>query len=146
MDNVTAVVLFAALGAIGIGRDVSTRRTLARASRRLAAARERLGELVEMANVGRLVSGLAHELKSPLQGVIGNTELMLAAQASSPGSEELRSIRDEAARAAGLVRSLLAFTDTTMLLRRWHDLNEINGGFRFHMELPVTAEGADSTP
>ena len=33
-----------------------------------------------MANVGRLVSGLAHELKSPIQGVIGNTDLMLAAQ------------------------------------------------------------------
>lgn len=123
MDNVTAVVIFAALGAIGIAREVSARRALARVSRQLAAARTRLGEQVEMANVGRLVSGLAHELKSPLQGVIGNTEVMLAA--SSPGSEELRNIRDEAARAAGIVRSLLAFTDTTTLLRRWHDLNEI---------------------
>jgi signal transduction histidine kinase len=123
MDNVTAVVIFAALGAIGIAREVSARRALARVSRQLAAARTRLGEHVEMANVGRLVSGLAHELKSPLQGVIGNTEVMLAAR--PPGSEELRNIRDEAARAAGIVRSLLAFTDTTTLLRRWHDLNEI---------------------
>jgi signal transduction histidine kinase len=125
MDNVTAVVILAALGAIGIAREVSARRALAGVSRQLAAARTRLDEQVEMANVGRLVSGLAHELKSPLQGVIGNTELMLAAQTSSPGSEELRNIRDEAARAAGIVRSLLAFTDTTTLLRRWHDLNEI---------------------
>ena len=123
MDNVTAVVIFAALGAIGIAREVSARRALARVSRQLAAARTRLGEQVEMANVGRLVSGLAHELKSPLQGVIGNTEVMLAAR--PPGSEELRTIRGEAARAAGIVRSLLAFTDTTTLLRRWHDLNEI---------------------
>ena len=123
MDNVTAVVIFAALGAIGIAREVSARRALAGVSRQLAAARTRLGEQVEMANVGRLVSGLAHELKSPLQGVIGNTEVMLAAR--PPGSEELRNIRDEAARAAGIVRSLLAFTDTTTLLRRWHDLNEI---------------------
>jgi signal transduction histidine kinase len=123
MDNVTAVVIVAALGAIGIAREVSARRALARVSRQLAAVRTRLGEHVEMANVGRLVSGLAHELKSPLQGVIGNTEVMLAAR--PPGSEELRNIRDEAARAAGIVRSLLAFTDTTTLLRRWHDLNEI---------------------
>lgn len=123
MDNVTAVVIFAALSAIGIAREVSARRALARVSRQLAAAHTRLGEQVEMANVGRLVSGLAHELKSPLQGVIGNTEVMLAAR--PPGSEELRNIRDEAARAAGIVRSLLAFTDTTTLLRRWHDLNEI---------------------
>ena len=123
MDNVTAVVIVAALGAIGIAREVSARRALARVSRQLAAVRTRLGEQVEMANVGRLVSGLAHELKSPLQGVIGNTEVMLAAR--PPGSEELRNIRDEAARAAGIVRSLLAFTDTTTLLRRWHDLNEI---------------------
>jgi signal transduction histidine kinase len=123
MDNVTAVVIVAALGAIGIAREVSARRALARVSRQLAAVRTRLGEHVEMANVGRLVSGLAHELKSPLQGVIGNTDVMLAAR--PPGSEELRTIRDEAARAAGIVRSLLAFTDTTTLLRRWHDLNEI---------------------
>ena len=125
MDNVIAVVVFAALGAIGVAREVSVRRRLARLDRDLAAARERQGDQVEMANVGRLVSGLAHELKSPIQGVIGNTDLMLAAQNGSAGSEELKNIRSEAERAAGIVRSLLAFTDTTMLLRRWHDLNEI---------------------
>jgi signal transduction histidine kinase len=125
MDTVTAVVALASLGAVGIAREVSSRRRLARVSRELAEARAQLDEQGEMANVGRLVSGLAQELKSPLQGVIGNTELMLAAQAPSPPSEELRQIRDDATRAAGLVRSLLAFTDTTALTRRWHDLNEI---------------------
>ncbi len=125
MDNVTAVVVLASLGAVGIAREVFSRRRLARLNLELAEARAQLGEQGEMANVGRLVSGLAQELKSPLQGVIGNTELMLAAQAPSTGSEELRQIRDDATRAAGIVRSLLAFTDTTALTRRWHDLNEI---------------------
>lgn len=125
MDNVTAVVVFASLGGIGIAREVSIRRRLARASRELAKARAQLGEQGELANVGRLVSGLAHELKSPLQGVIGNTELMLAAQLSSPGLEELQNIHYEATRAVGIVRSLLAFTDTATLSRRWLDLNEI---------------------
>ena len=125
MDNVTAVVVLAAMGAIAIAREVSVRRALARTARQLAAAQLRLGEQADMANVGRLVSGLAQELKSPIQGVIGNTELMMAAQSGSPGSEELRNIRDEATRAAGIVRSLLAFTDTTTLSRRWHDLNEL---------------------
>ena len=53
--------------------------------------------------------------------------------------------------AIGIVRSLLAFTDTTTLLRRWHDLNEIIAravdACRGDLESAgVRAEGADSTP
>jgi signal transduction histidine kinase len=77
-----------------------------------------------MANVGQLVSGFAQ----PLQGVIGNTELMLASAA--PGTEstaDLREILESATRAAGIVRNLLAFTETTNLRRHWQDLNDIVG-------------------
>jgi signal transduction histidine kinase len=125
MDDLMAGIVFGALGAIAVLREVSHRRANARAAADLAAARARLGEQADMANVGRLVTGLANELKSPLQSVIGNTELMLAAESDSSGSEELRNIRDEARRAAGIVRSLLAFTDTTTLSMRWQDLNDI---------------------
>jgi two-component system sensor histidine kinase KdpD len=126
MDSLIAIAVVGAVGGIAVARDVSMRRKLAKAERDLADARFRLGEQGELANVGRLVTGLAQELKSPIQGVIGNTELMLAGRASS-SSEELQQIRAEAVRAADIVRSLLAFTETTTLSRRWHDLNEIIG-------------------
>ena len=76
--------------------------------------------------VGQLVSGLAQELKSPLQGVIGNTELMLATGgAVADSTAELREIQENAARAAGIVRNLLACTETSALKRRWQDINEL---------------------
>jgi K+-sensing histidine kinase KdpD len=72
------------------------------------------------------VSGLARDLRSPLQGVIGNTELILAgAEPSQMPSEELREIHDNAARAADIVRTIAAVAGTSKLSRRWQDLNDI---------------------
>jgi signal transduction histidine kinase len=80
----------------------------------------------QLANVGQLVSGLAQELKSPIQGVIGNTELMLASgEFGAQSTVDLQEIQDNATRAAGIVRNLLAFTETTTLSRRWQDVNDL---------------------
>ena len=66
----------------------------------------------QLASVGQLVSGLAQELKSPLQGVLGNPELLIAMASPGAGSaEDLREIQQNATRAAGIVRNLLAFTE-----------------------------------
>ena len=73
----------------------------------------------------RDVSALARDLRSPLQGVIGNAELMMATDASTPAAEELREIQDNAARAADIVPSIAAVTAASRLSRRWQDLNEI---------------------
>lgn len=121
MDNLTVMVLFGTLGAAVVVREVAVRRALAKARRELDEVRGELKRQSELADVGQLVSGLAQELKSPLQGVIGTTEVMLA----SSSSEELRQIKDDATRAAGIVRNLLAFTETSALTRRWQNLNDI---------------------
>lgn len=71
------------------------------------------------------VSGLARDLRSPLQGVIGNTELMMAIDAAAASAEELHEIRSSAARAADIVRTIAAVTETSTLSRRWQDLNDI---------------------
>ena len=72
------------------------------------------------------MSGLAQELENPLQGVIGNAELMVAAGGLGDDSkDELREIQENVARAAGIVRHLLAFTETVALSRRWQDINEL---------------------
>jgi K+-sensing histidine kinase KdpD len=106
-------------------RDVMARRT----ERRLRAELTRLGEGVKdtdrLANVGRLVSGLAQELKSPLQGVLGNAEVLAAAGRAETSAQELDEIRENASRAVGIIRNLLVFTEANSLHRRWQNLNDL---------------------
>jgi K+-sensing histidine kinase KdpD len=72
------------------------------------------------------VSGLAQDLKGPLQGVIGNTELIIASGDSSPETvDDLRHIQVSAEKAAGIIRSMTARSDTSTLARGWQDVNEI---------------------
>ena len=117
--TVTLVILL-------IAREASSRRALAELRAELAVTRADVRGQEQLASVGQLVSGLAQELKSPLQGVIGNAELMLASGTLGVQStSDLREIQENATRAAGLVRNLLAFTETADLTRRWHDINDV---------------------
>lgn len=134
-----AVLVAVILAVILVVRERASARTLAGLRRKLNETHALLKEREQMAGVGQLVSGLAQELKAPLQGVIGNTELMLASAA--PGTEsaaDLRGIQESATRAAGIVRNLLAFTETTNLSRHWQSLNDIVGravaGCRIELE------------
>ena len=121
-----AFVIAAVLAALLVVRELMWRRALATMRTQAAADGVQIREQEQMAQVGQLVSGLAQELKSPLQGVIGNTELMLASAASGADSkDELREIQENVARATGIVRNLLAFTETSSLSRRWQDINEL---------------------
>jgi K+-sensing histidine kinase KdpD len=124
--EIVAILVAAALAAVLVARELSWRRTLAVLRAELTATRSDAREHKQLASVGQLVSSLAQELKSPLQGVIGNTELMLAS--APPGTQsagDLREIQENATRAAGIVRNLLAFTETTRMSRRWQDVNEL---------------------
>jgi K+-sensing histidine kinase KdpD len=117
---VVAIVLAVAL----VAREIYWSRTVGELRDRLDTARARMREGEALANVGQLVSGLAQELKSPLQGMLGNTELMLAT-AGGASTDDLKELQENATRAAGIVRHLLAFTETTKLTRRWQDVNDI---------------------
>ena len=126
--DIVAIALVGILAALLAVRELTWRRAFARIRDQLTANGIQIREQEQLAHVGQLVSGLAQELKSPLQGVIGNTELMLAAGGLSPQSnDELREIQENVARAAGIVRNLLAFTETSTLSRRWQDINELAG-------------------
>src|SRR5262249_27560685 len=126
MDTVIAIVVMVALGAALVARDATARRTVGRLRRELADGEARLKEHDELASTGQVMSGLAQDLKSPLQGVLATTEVMLASHArDDDGAEELREVREHASRAAGIVRNLLAFTETSSLSRRPQDLNGI---------------------
>lgn len=136
-----ALAAFAAAVLVLLVRERAMRRRLASLEQRAKSAEADAGAKTQLATVGELVSGLARELKTPLQGVLGNTEVMLATGAGTAQAEELRDIRDHAARAADIVRNLIAFSDSTALARRWQDLNEVAARAVDLARPPIAAAG-----
>jgi signal transduction histidine kinase len=85
---------------------------LSRANRELADAREASLRSERLAVVGRLASGVAHEVGNPLGAVAGYADLALARlRAGAPGeaADLVGRIGDEAARIDRIVRDLLDF-------------------------------------
>ena len=65
----------------------------------------------KMQAIGQLAGGVAHDFNNILQAIIGNCDLLLdAPPAGDPPSPEINEVRQNAVRAAGLVRQLLAFS------------------------------------
>ena len=120
-----ALTLLVPFVIVVVAREVLSRRALSRAGQDLAATREQLAQREKLAAMGQLASGVAHELNNPLQGVLGYAELMLAAKPAELETEELRAIRDNANRAAGIVRNLLTFAGRNANARGWHQINHI---------------------
>lgn len=109
-----------------IVRDAHARGRERELAAEIAVLRQQVKATDRLANVGRLVSGLAQDLKSPLQSMLGNAEVLSAsAVRNASEAEEVRDIRDNVGRAVGIVRNLLAYTETNALQRRWHDVNDI---------------------
>jgi K+-sensing histidine kinase KdpD len=108
-----------------IARDLMARRTERRMRAELKKLQDGVKDTDQLANVGRLVSGLAQELKSPLQGVLGNAEVLAASGQGQTSAQELNEIRENATRAVGIIRNLLVFTEASSLHRRWQNLNDL---------------------
>ncbi len=120
-----ALAMMIPFGLVVVAREFLSRRALIRAGQDLASTREQLVQKEKLAAVGQLVSGVAHELNNPLQGVLGYAELLLASKPPVLQTEELRAIRDNANRAAGIVRNLLTFAGRTESARGWQQMNRI---------------------
>lgn len=120
-----ALAMMIPFGLVVVVREFLSRRALLRAGQELVSAREQLVQKEKLAAVGQLVSGVAHELNNPLQGVLGYAELMLAARPSALDTEELTAIRDNANRAAGIVRNLMTFAGRTSSARGWQQINRV---------------------
>ena len=89
---------------------------------------EQLVRSERLSAIGELVSGVAHEINNPLQSVIGNLELVMAARHDPAVMEDLERVRWEAARAGRIIRNLLAFVRKSPNERLLADLNEIVQG------------------
>ena len=71
--------------------------------------REQLYRTEKMAAVGELISGVAHELKSPLASLTGLSELALARYGNGPLAQDLRAIHTEGRHATSILQRLISF-------------------------------------
>jgi two-component system, NtrC family, sensor kinase len=77
----------------------------------------------KLASIGRLASGIAHEINNPLTGVLTYSSLLLEDMKGTKYEEDLKVIRDETMRCRGIVRGLLDFARDTKPERVLSDLN-----------------------
>jgi PAS domain S-box-containing protein len=106
-------------GAGGIvvnSRDITERKFL----------QEQLIQSEKLAALGKLISGIAHELNNPLTSVIGYTQLVLSQDKIDPGlRERLDVVGREAERARRIVQNMLSFARQHRPSRAGVDLNTL---------------------
>lgn len=82
---------------------------LRKAYKMLDETQSRLMETEKLAAIGRLVSGIAHEINNPLTSVLGYTELLLTSTMPGPMQKDLQTVFSEAQRCRKIVQDLLLF-------------------------------------
>lgn len=84
-----------------------------------------LAQSQKMQAVGELASGIAHDFNNVLTPIIGFADLLLAKMRPTDASfADVMNIKQNANRAANLVRQLLAFSRKQTLQPKVHDLSE----------------------
>ncbi|MGB6873070.1 MAG: PAS domain S-box protein [Dehalococcoidia bacterium] len=101
------------VGTVHITRDVTEQKQ----------QNERLMMAGRLASIGELAAGTAHELNNPLTSVIGFSQLLMEKDIPDDIREDLKLIHNEAQRAAGVTKNLLAFARKQAPVKQ---LNQIN--------------------
>jgi len=86
---------------------------------------EQLIRSEKLAEVGRLSTGIAHEINNPLAVIAYGAELLLREDLSDFQRELLDRISGEAERLKTLTDGLLSFSRGKEMVKRWTDLNEV---------------------
>jgi PAS domain S-box-containing protein len=84
---------------VGVVRDITERKRI----------EEQLIMQDRLASIGELTSGVAHEINNPLTGIITFSSLLLQKKLTEDIELDVRTINEEAHRAADIVKNLLTF-------------------------------------
>ena len=103
------------LGALEIVRDTTPEIRL----------QEQLLHAEKLASIGKLVSGVAHELNNPLTAILGHAQLLERRASDDKTKGKVKMILDEAGRASKIVRNLLTFARKHKPEQQLIDLNEV---------------------
>jgi PAS domain S-box-containing protein len=103
------------LGRIEIYRDLSAQRVF----------QARLLQTEKLAALGQMVTGVAHELSSPLTSILGYAQRLLVRKDLAGRTEEARQIYQEAERASTILRQLLLTARESQPERKTVSLNQI---------------------
>lgn len=116
-----AVQLFLGVGlVVGLMRDAHSSRL--RAERERERLEKEAARDARLLALGRVVSGVAHELNNPLTVISGHSELLARKR---PDDRSVRVISEQAQRCRGIVRSLSALAGQKVHPRRREDLEEL---------------------
>lgn len=90
------------------------------------ALEQQFAQSQKMQAVGQLAGGVAHDFNNVLTAIIGFSDLLLANhRPSDPSFQDIMNIKQNANRAAGLVRQLLAFSRRQTLRPQMLSLGEV---------------------
>ena len=102
------------MGRVEIYRDLTAQRVF----------HSKLLQTEKLAALGQMVSGVAHELSSPLTSILGYSQRLLVGTNALGQTEEVRHIHQEAERAASILRQLLSNARETIPERQLVSLNQ----------------------
>src|SRR4029450_2442013 len=86
----------------------------------------KLAPSARLAPIGRLVSGVAHEVNSPLAAILGFTDLLLEnPQVPDNAREDLQIILQETQRTKDIVQDLLSFARQRPVKRELAHINAV---------------------
>ncbi len=120
--SMSAVKIKGKWNAIGIVRDITERKKAEERERELQQELILAGRL---ASIGRMASGIAHEINNPLTGVAGFSDLLLKRDIPEDIRGSLKIIYDGAQRVAGITSRLLTFAHKSKPERTYVNINDI---------------------
>jgi PAS domain S-box-containing protein len=120
--NVSTVVLQGNMYALAIVRDISERKK-AEEERKLLERKAQLAS--QLASVGEMAAGIAHEINNPLTSVIGYAQLLMKQNIPEDLKEEIGIIHEGAQRVSGIVNRMLTFARQRKPKREYVAINEI---------------------
>ncbi|MEJ2739342.1 MAG: PAS domain S-box protein, partial [Dehalococcoidia bacterium] len=108
--------------ALAVVRDISSRKKAEEERRQLEQKAQRTSQL---ASVGEMAAGIAHEINNPLTSVIGYAQLLMKKDIPEDIKEDISIIHEGAQRVSGIVNRMLTFARQRKPKREYSDINSI---------------------